>query len=285
MLKKLLKQEWKASAKVLLPINLIIVGFTIIGCILLSTPLFQSKRTLPLAVFLLMFYVLSLLALCLVVSIYVLVRFYKNLFTAEGYLMFTLPATSDQLLHSKLLIGLLWTIINSLLTLFSVCALAMTGIFHAVKYGYFLDIPDIDGSIFFISATGVSPGRVSFESVLGFSIPQFALLMLCLIVAACLLGITIGYVSIVLGQLVEKHKLAAAIGFYIAIYTVTQVIISVVIVIASIPIMLEGIDDPLKINSQIYRTMCPSTIVTSVILSIMFYFITLLLMRRRINLE
>ena len=49
MLKKLLKYEWKDTRRLLLPINLAIVVFTLVGCVMLNTNLFDTELGVVLA--------------------------------------------------------------------------------------------------------------------------------------------------------------------------------------------------------------------------------------------
>ena len=105
MLKKLLKYEWKETARLLLPINLALIVLTVLGCAMLSTSIFDSEVSIFFAVPLLILYIISIIAFSSVTIIYIYVRFYKNLYTAEGYLMHTLPVTPMQLFHSKLIVA------------------------------------------------------------------------------------------------------------------------------------------------------------------------------------
>ena len=69
----------------------------------------------------------------MVVSIYIAVRFYKNLYTDEGYLMHTLPVTPRQLLVSKLTVGSLWSFLVTILTLWAVFLIMIFGLPVMVK--------------------------------------------------------------------------------------------------------------------------------------------------------
>ena len=53
-----------------------------------------------------------MLLLTLVLMVY---RFYKNLMTDEGYLMFTLPVSRSQLIWSKLMVALAWGVLSAVL--------------------------------------------------------------------------------------------------------------------------------------------------------------------------
>ena len=48
-----------------------------------------------------------------------IVRFYKNLFTGEGYLSFTLPVTPGQQLFTKALVSFLFSVITIIVILVS----------------------------------------------------------------------------------------------------------------------------------------------------------------------
>ena len=133
MLKKLLKHEWISVSKVLGHVNVGVILITIIGSIILSTDLLDGNNMFPMIVVLLSLYIISLMTFASVTLIYVYVRFYKNLFTAEGYLMYTLPVTGTQLFHSKLLVGFFWSGVNTILTMLSTIILAFTATLHTTS--------------------------------------------------------------------------------------------------------------------------------------------------------
>ena len=70
-------------------------------------------------------YVISIVASLAVTFILIILRFYKNLMSEEGYLMFTLPVKTSQLINSKLIVSIFWcltsilVVISSLLILFA----------------------------------------------------------------------------------------------------------------------------------------------------------------------
>lgn len=287
MLKKLLKHEWKTCSKILFPINLVIIILTLIGCLFLSTSIFENKAALPLSLFLLLLYVFSLITLGTVTLIYVYVRFYKNLFTAEGYLMFTLPATQMQLMHSKLIVGYLWLIINTALTFFSIislgfvagCQIADTDSLESWFFSASTSVTTMDGTVY---------QDLSFQEAFGYTPGVFLLLCLIMLFINCFSSLTMGYASILLGQLVEKYKLAAAIGFYIAFYLVNQIISSITMILPNIISITESAvseADNLIFLSSFYRNLMPSSIITQLVMGIIFYLVTFLLMRRKVNLD
>ncbi len=285
MLSKLLKHEWKSVTKVLFPVNLGIILLTIIGSIILSTELFDSRESFPLALFLLILYALSLMSFTFITMIYVYVRFYKNLFTAEGYLMYTLPVTPIQLFHSKFLVGCFWCTFNSLLSVLSTTILGFCAGFHAAATDNMNNLVNfyLDGAL--SDTMEKTAETFSFSDAFGYSPAVFILMLLLLLLTCCVSSVLMGYLSILLGQLIEKYKLAASIGFYIVIYLATQTITSLVMLIPNLHLLMSELEPGENFMSKYFINFFPVTIVSQMILSIIFYLASHLLMRRKVNLD
>lgn len=284
MLKKLLKHEWKSVSKVLLPVNLGIILITAIGCIVLNTNIFATKESFPIALFMLIFYVLSLMTFASITLIYVYVRFYKNLFSAEGYLMHTLPVAPIQLFHSKLIVGFAWSAFNCLLTLFSTAALGYSAIVRVAKE------ENIDSIYRFFLGDSISNNHnqtFSFAEMFGFPPATFVILLLLMLLTGCLVSILMGYLSILLGQLMEKFKLAASIGFYIAIYLIMQMVTSIAILLPNSNLLVNTMDNDSAsyFMNVFYKNLFPASIISQLILSIIFYLASYFLIRRKVNLD
>lgn len=284
MLRKLLKHEWKSVSKVLLPVNLGIILITVIGCIVLNTNIFATKESFPIALFMLIFYLLSLITFASITLIFVYVRFYKNLFTTEGYLMHTLPVAPIQLFHSKLIVGFSWSIFNCLLTLFSTAALGFSAIVRVAKD------ENIDNVYRFFLGDSISNNHnqtFSFAEMFGYPPATFVILLLLLLLTGCLVSILMGYLSILLGQLMEKFKLAASIGFYIVIYLIIQMVTSVAILLPNSNLLLSAMDNDSSIyfSNVFYKNLFPASIISQLILCIIFYLAAYFLIRRNVNLD
>lgn len=127
MLGKLLKYEMKASARTLLPLYIgtlvaaVICAFITASFVaddgtrfaMLTVMYDEATGTLSVFAFLLFFGLC--VAIMVLTAMIVIQRFNKNLIGDEGYLMFTLPVTHVQLLSSKLIAGLLWVLIGTLI--------------------------------------------------------------------------------------------------------------------------------------------------------------------------
>ena len=110
MLIKLLKHEFRATARIMGPLYLILLavalGFNF------SARLMDTSNVVlnVLAALVILAYVAAIIGVFIVAFILMLQRFYKNLLGDEGYIMFTLPASVHQHVWSKLIVSAVWFI-------------------------------------------------------------------------------------------------------------------------------------------------------------------------------
>ena len=120
MLTKLLKHEFRATARIMGPLYLVLLavalGFNF------SARLMDSGNFVlnMLAALVVMAYVVAITAVFIVAFILMLQRFYKNLLGDEGYIMFTLPASVHQHVWSKLIVSAVWFIATGVVVFLSV---------------------------------------------------------------------------------------------------------------------------------------------------------------------
>lgn len=120
MLGKLIKQEFKATYKIILFVLALTLVFGVLGrFIFTSTLLSANPNTVQLitgATFVIL-YIGLIFVVSFACQLYIAVRFYRSLFSSQGYLSFTLPVTPTQLLHSKIIVATIWGI-ASIATIF-----------------------------------------------------------------------------------------------------------------------------------------------------------------------
>lgn len=173
MLGKLMKHEFRYSLKLFCPIYIIYAVLAIVLKLMMTLsdgPLEEFAETIPftmLSVMLVIGFCLGMFALMLVAVFGNVLRYHKNLYTDEGYLMNTLPVPSWNHIVCKLLSGLIWYAIT--------CAVVAAGFFVA-----FTDIIDLLASIGFsleeILTDNLTNTILSFvSSVISYS----AFLLLC----------------------------------------------------------------------------------------------------------
>ncbi len=114
MLGKLLKYEIKAMGRVMLPlyaVMLFLAGFLALNLRLGMNPAIR-RIVDKFAVVSGFLFVIGVIAVGVVMIVMVVQRFYKNLLGNEGYLMFSLPATTLEHILSKGLSSLLWIVVG-----------------------------------------------------------------------------------------------------------------------------------------------------------------------------
>ncbi len=109
MLTKLMKHEFRATSRIMLPLFLIVLvtslgaHFSINQIISSGHPILYALGALLLTVL-----ALTICGVCIVSFILMIQRFYRNLLRDEGYVMMTLPVSVHQHIGSKLLVSMIW---------------------------------------------------------------------------------------------------------------------------------------------------------------------------------
>jgi hypothetical protein len=125
MLGKLMKHEFRATGQVMLPLLAFLlisaVGVNISERIMEHT---DSNAARFVGGALIILFVLAIIILTVMSVVLMAQRFYKNLLTDEGYLMFTLPVSVHGILWSKIFVSAIWFIVVGLADM--LCALIAT---------------------------------------------------------------------------------------------------------------------------------------------------------------
>nr|MCR4668805.1 hypothetical protein [Clostridia bacterium] len=134
MLGKLLKYEMKSTSRFMWIIYGAVIVVGIIAGILLRLDIAlgsagyedgvisaQTADTIQMILTFITFsiYFLLLIAMEVLTMVMIVMRFWKNMFGSEGYLMHTLPVPSWMLVTSKLIIAVLWELMAAVTALIS----------------------------------------------------------------------------------------------------------------------------------------------------------------------
>lgn len=260
MLGKLIKLETKASARFLLPTYLLLIVMSILNRITLSFKFNEGMLLLIPTIFVIT-YVMSIVIVLVTTFILMISRFYKNFLTDEGYLMFTLPVSTRDLILSKLIVTFCYTIIS---TLTSILSLFIVFINSERMSGIHEIFTEIYNEI----------------STLNTSVPLVILLITVFLIIAIVSNILNTYASIALGQLYKKHKLLGSFIAYMAIYTIIQAIGLFALVIGSL------IQINLRLSpSSLFYIVITVLILLYTILSLIYYSITTHMFRKKLNID
>lgn len=125
MLSKLMKHEFRATSRIMLPLFLVVLvasfgaHLSIQTLVKINHPLAQAFTTLLLTIF-----SISVLSVCIVSFLLMIQRFYRNLLQDEGYVMMTLPVSVHQHICSKLFVSMVWYIATIAVILLSMFILS-----------------------------------------------------------------------------------------------------------------------------------------------------------------
>lgn len=116
MLGKLMKYDMKYMARILPWLYLGGIGFS--ALITTFILLVQDATVLILGAYAAYFlFIIAVEAIAVCSSIFMMVRIYRNMFSDEGYLTFTLPVKNGDVLNSKILTGAIWTFFSGIVAL------------------------------------------------------------------------------------------------------------------------------------------------------------------------
>ena len=203
-----------------------------------------------------------------ITALLMIYRFYKNYMTDEGYLMFTLPVNRHQLIWAKLLSALLYTAASAVAVTLSILLVLLP---IADWSGFWGDLGELLSSI---------------TESLHFGVPG-PLLLLWIAVLAILTvfsGFLMVYAAIALGHSFSNHKILLSVVFYIGFGIAVQTILSVVTA-AGIRIDVDPdfwADPP---AAALLSYVIWGTAAWSVLECAAYYILTLLTLKKRLNLQ
>ena len=267
MVRKLIKYDFASYLRLLLPVQLILLG--IAGLNRVVQIFEEADSTIYRTVFTssIVLYVIAIIVCLLLTLIVAIVRFYQGMYTNEGYLSHTLPVTPTQHIFSKMIVSMIF-LLGSLFAIFlSVCIATLGDVnIELWKAGFFLL-----GEAFDV-----------FRANMVFYIIEFILLALC-VSAMTLMKL---YFCISVGQLAKKKKVLLAFGVYFGLYFIQQVFGTIMIIIVTVNSeFVENIMETIAATKTVFFhiSLCGG-IMYSLIIGAVYFFITRWIMSKKLNL-
>ncbi|MDU1412349.1 MAG: ABC transporter permease [Clostridium sp.] len=256
MLRKLMKYEFKATGRIMLPLYAVLLCLAIINKLFIGVNFIETNiegyAGIPF-VLSMMAYVATVVGVSIGTLFIIVQRFYKNIYGDEGYLMNTIPVSRVQNIVSKLLVSMIWVMASFIVSVISVLIMAY--------------IPNMFKDV-------ISEFKIlfSYEDINILLIIQFIVLAL----VALAHEIMSFYASISLGQLFSAKKLLGAFLAFMIIRFTEQAILGIggVAVFSSIDIY--------NMHPQII--MLIGTIIVAIFFTILFY-TTHYILKNKLNLE
>ncbi len=281
MLGKLLKHEWKSVWGVPTLLIGILMIIAILAGLTFVLPIWESEWVgLPLSgVMLFVTFYLAMIAVMLGISIYFAVRFYKNMFTDEGYLTHTLPVTPRQLLLNKVITMSAWNLIGEL------AIIASLFVFGGITM---LSMMSKDSTFARELMEGISAWRELMESPYMDGFEWFCISILCMILVGAFSGSMQIIGSITLGQMVRRHRVLGAIGIYFGLAIALQIVNTAFVMPVMMKMMESSFDGRYSNQQTPFPVLTPVYLImtcVSLAVGIGLYFMSEYLLRRQLELE
>ncbi|MCI6055196.1 hypothetical protein [Dysosmobacter sp.] len=270
MLRKLLKHEFRATARIMGPLYLVLL-VTAIGANFSSRIMNSVDNWLLniLGALVIMAFVIAIIGVCFMSFALMLQRFYRNLLRDEGYIMFTLPASVHQQVWSKLIVSAVWFILTGVAVILS-CVVAV------YQVGFVTDFLRVMGRIL--------ENMTAYYALNGTAI---ALELAALCFVSCVAFALQFYAALAVGHSFSNHKLALSVAFFFAFQFVSQIAATVLLVaMGESPLFefLATLDIRMSAMAGVHIGIC-LLVVLSAIYGAIFYFLTTYFLKDRLDLE
>lgn len=274
MLRKLMKHEFRATGRIMLPLLAILLVMSVAAN--LSMRYLMNSRAWFLSLvggLLLVAFVMVIIGVCVVAFVLMVQRFYKNLLQDEGYVMLTLPVSIHQHIWSKLIVSAVWFVVTAL-------AVVLAGCIAAFDISIIGDILRGLGEIF------QELRKVqAYYAVNGTAIAvEFIALAFLALVAMCLQF----YAALAAGHSLPSHKLAWSVVWFFGLQFAVQLVgITGINLLDRSGFFELGIFHPdvhVGVMAGIHLGM-GLLILGTVVYGAVFYAITTFFLKKRLNLE
>lgn len=275
MLKKLLKYDFKSAFKIWWIAAVTSLGLSFLGGY--AVTLIRAPRDLPQVVdasagLMLFISIFSLFAFVILSEIIILVRFYKNFFTDEGYLTFTLPVKTGSLINSKLIMSVAVTFTTLIVIAVNVCVILGIGFFDVI----------VDKELFKYISEVIDEVVAEFGAYLFVYILEAIILFVLGVVFSLLLM----FCCITLASIItKKGRVATGIAIYYGVNCVLSFVMEMIMIfgVRGIGVRLETLSA--EMAYPVGTVILLAAILLLGLVSVMLYTLQYLMVDRKLNLN
>ena len=265
MLRKLMKHEFRATGRVMGPLFGLLLIAAIAARFSVGVLLESSARFLNLlgGLFTTAF-VIAIVGVCVMSLVLMINRFRTNLLGDEGYIMFTLPASVHKQIWSKLIVSAVWFIATGL-------AVVAAGFILVAQQGFWLEIRRGFAEIF-----------RHLTAYYAFNGTAFLFELLALIFVGCCVLCLEFYAAMAIGHSFAAHKVLYSVLSFLGLQFVMQLLSGGILVGTNYDILVVALpSDGVLTMHSVMLTMIVSTAVFGAV----YYVITTMFLKKRLNLE
>ena len=213
MLSKLFKVEFRATARLFLPMYALLLVMSVVTRLLygISRDDAAGMNLTFLTVIVTVILVMLFTAVWVVTLVFIIRRFWTNQLGREGYLTNVLPVSPAQHLCAKSVTSLVWTLASVLAI--AVALLILLG--HVMNLALGIrDLPEFLRQLWDYAAQ---------EQVTG-GVVRFLIEAVCMMLLSAYLFILAVYAAMCIGQLANRHRVLASVGAYFGISTLGSIL-------------------------------------------------------------
>ena len=265
MLRKLMKHEFRATGRVMLPLFGILL-LTALAARFSVGVLLEQQGWLPNLIggLLLAAFFLAIVGVCVMSLVLMINRFRTNLLGDEGYIMFTLPVSVHQQIWSKLIVSAFWFITAGL-------AVAAASFVLVARQGFWQEISEIFREVF-----------RQLTAYYAFNGTAFLLECLCLVFVSCCVLCLEFYAAMAIGHSFANHKVLCSVLSFLGLQFVMQLLSGGLLIGTNYNriFVLPSQDGVLAMHSAML-----TLIVSTAVFGAIYYVITTFFLKKRLNLE
>lgn len=282
MLSKSLKHEFRATARVMLPVFLALLAVSVVTNF--TDRFFLSGNNVhwifsTLGVCMTVLFFLGIAAVAFSVFALTIVRFYRSFLSEQGYLTLSLPVSTHTHIFSRLLVAVVWYTVSAIAIFFAVGVLTL----GAKEFNVFTAIGEILRA-FWQGWTQLTGGQRGLAVLL-------VLELLAAVVGSCAASCLMLYAAMAVGHSFNRHKKALSVVFAFVFYHLVQILLFIgVFAVAESGLDLEQyfVSWELQNVTAIIGTLnvfFAVIILVQLLLCAVFYFITHYFLTKKLNLE
>ena len=265
MLRKLMKHEFRATGRVMGPLFGLLLIAALAARFSVGVLLESDARFLNLlgGLFVTAF-AIAIAGVCVMSLVLMINRFRTNLLGDEGYIMFTLPASVHQQIWSKLIVSAVWFIAAGL-------AVAAASFILVAQQGFWEEIRRGFAEIF-----------RHLTAYYAFNGTAFLFELLALIFVGCCVLCLEFYAAMAIGHSFANHKVLCSVLSFLGLQFVMQLLSGGILVGTNYDLLAASLpsDGVLAMHSVML-----TVIVSTAVFGAVYYVITTMFLKKRLNLE
>ena len=274
MLGKMIKHEFKATGRLILPLFLLVIVMTPVLALLNKLASHIGRKSLAgglLSGISMVSFVAMMIGACVAVFIYIMVRFYKTIATSEAYMTFCLPVNSHHVMLSKLIVATVWQVLTVAIAIGSLYIMfIINGIIEP-------------GTVFSHMERMLTSSGIEYGSVFGFLFKIGAIIFIAMITSTLS-----WYLAVCLGQIFQEKRVLMSIVMYVGIYMVMQIIYMCVL----LPYILSHSSEfamgeakaiNMQMNAEFPSGLLLAVGIINIVLAVVFYVVGTQILKKKTN--